>query len=245
MFEGKTLIGVGCSHVLGELMGDYDPITCHERSWVKKLERLGNFKNSINLAEPGSSNKRSYRIIIDYLKKYNESTSNLVVIISLTQLSRYEFCYTELPPHGETNFLNIGSWMISNNDISNREEWIKRNPKRMVEFIETYYTNFHNDVNDISEINNNTLMLHTLLQALNVEHYFFEMICPPGTITQEQLGLHIPMINFKNNLGYKINAKDYLWEKGQKPEKCMHWDHAGNEFLADYMLKHIKEYYHG
>ena len=241
MFEGKTLIGVGCSHVFGQLGEDYDPITCHERSWVKKLERLGNFKNSINLGTPGGSNKRSERVLLDYLK--NNDTDDLVVIFSLTELSRHEFPYNKTID-GTTDFIGVCSWMISNDPGA--EYWKSSNPKRVYEFLETYYMHFHSDAIDKEEINSKVTMLHTLLQTLNVEHYFFEMICHPGTIDREQFGLKIPMINFKDQLGHRINANSQIYLNGNfRPGTCLHWDHDGNEFFAEYLLKYIKEHYHG
>ena len=241
MFEGKTLVGVGCSHVFGELGGDYNPATCHERSWVKKLERLGNFKNSVNLGRPGGSNKRSERVLLDYLK--NNNTQDLVVIFSITELSRLELPYTMIVG-GPTNFLGIGSWIIANDSSANY--WKNNNPKRAYEFLETYYTHFHTDSNDKEEINSKVAMLHTLLQTLKVEHYFFEMICHPGTIDREQFGLKIPMIDFKNQLGYQINAFNQIHLLGKiNPGKCLHWDHDGHEYLARYFLEYIKEHYYG
>ena len=246
MFEGKTLVGVGCSHVFGTLLDDTDPITCHPRSWVKKLERLGNFKNSINLGSPGGSNNKSERILFEYLKdNYSE---NLVVIFSITQLARKEFVRNY---NDSIDYIDLGSWMIdvNNPDIVAEDEFTaerrKENASRFgpkaKTFFEIYYSLFHHHDNDVQEINRRVLMIHTLLKSLNIEHYFFEMIAEPGTINQFQLGHNIPMIKFKTNLPYDINANNYLNFNNIIPEKCRHWDHAGNEFLAEYLLSQIKE----
>ena len=251
MFEGKTLIGVGCSHVFGTLGDDNDPVTCYERSWVKKLERLGNFKDSVNLGAPGGSNDRSERVLFEYLK--NSNTRDLVVIISLTQLSRKElvYCYDDY-----VKYISLGSWMIDINAPDNliaEDEFTSINRKKNVgqfnkreqHFFEVYYSTFHHRTNDVEEINRKVVMMHTLLESLNIEHYFFEMLAEPETIEPIQLGHTIPMIKFKNGLDYDVTANDYLDFVGFKPGKCMHWDHDGNEFLADYILKYIKEHYHG
>jgi hypothetical protein len=226
MFEGKTLIGVGCSHVFGEYMKDYNPETCHERSWVKKLEKLGNFKTSVNLGSPGGSNLRSERVLFEYLK--NNVTSDLVVIFSITELSR-----TELINNLDSiNFYKIGSWMVSKE--------VTLNP-RVQSFVETYYGSFHDDKNDVREINQRIFMIHSMLKLLNIEHYFFEMLCMPGTINTEQMDFKLPLISFFHIKGDVVNANAFLRQNGHPPGLCQHWDHAGNEFLAEHLLKQIKE----
>lgn len=250
MFQGKTLLGVGCSHVFGTLGEDNNPVTCHERSWVKKLERLGNFKDSVNLGSPGGSNDRSERVLFEYLQ--SNDTDNLVVIISLTQLSRKELIYCT---DNLVKYISLGSWMIdifnpeqsNTNDnftLEDRKKNANNFTQREKQFFETYYATFHHRTNDVHEINRKVAMIHTLLKSLNVEHYFFEMLAEPGSIERIQLGHTIPMINFTNALGYKINANNYLNECSFIPGECKHWDHDGNEFLANYILKYIKEHYH-
>lgn len=223
MYSNKTLVAVGCSHVHGSLGNDNNPITCHERSWVKKLEKLGNFKSSINLGKEGGSNNRSIRVLLEYLEQNKE---NLVVIFSITELSRKEF------PESFEGYINVASWMPV------VEDFFK--DKRKKEFVETFYTYYQNNNYDKVIINQQVLMLHTLLTSLNIEHYFFEMICLPKTITTHQLGFDIPLINFKNQQGFRINAKNYL-EQFVDPAPCCHWDHEGNELFAEYLLTQIKE----
>lgn len=241
MFEGKTLLALGCSHVFGEYEGDINAETCHPRSWVKKLERLGNFKNSINLGMPGGSNNRSERVLIEYLN--NNDTKDLVVIFSITELSRIEFLYKL---HEKAiDFLNVGSWMLTLK--SNDPEAIKdvnAMPERVQQFLETYYVHFQDNRHDRDVINRRIAMLHGLLKLMSIEHYFFEMICHPGTVKEQQLGFNIPLIKFKNREGFNINANNMLHFSGMKPGKCSHWDHDGNEFLAEYLLKYIKEHYY-
>ena len=251
MFEGKTLVAVGCSHVFGTLGEDNDPITCHERSWVKKLERLGNFRDSINLGAPGGSNDRSERVLFEYLK--NNNTDNLVVIFSLTQLSRKELVSFF---KDKVRYIPLGNWMINicNSEnltaedqftLENRKKNVDSFEEREKQFFETYYAMFHDHKNDVEVINQKVVMMHTLLQSLNIEHYFFEMLAEPNAISRVQLGYTIPMIEFKNHLPYAINGKNYLNSMGVKSGECMHFDHDGNEIFAEYLLKYIKEHYHG
>jgi hypothetical protein len=231
MFEGKTLIGVGCSHVFGEYMGDVNPETCHQRSWVKKLEKLGNFKTSINLGMPGSSNYRSERVLFKYLK--NNRTEDLVVIFSITELSRTEF--VDVTSGKATDFFRIGSWM------GNKDIWMNSS-KRVKEFVETYYGNFHDDNHDIDEINRRILMIHLLLKSLNIEHYFFEMLNVPGTVEESQFNFQLPLIPFRHHNGTKLNANGFLTYNNQLPGECHHWDHGGNVFLATHLFEQIKEF---
>lgn len=231
MFDSKTLIGVGCSHTYGEYQGDVQRETCHERSWVKKLEKLGNFKTSVNLGMPGSSNYRSERVLFKYLK--NNVSEDLVVIFSITELSRTEFI--DVTSGKPTDFFRIGSWM-GNNDIS------MNTPKRVKEFVETYYGNFHDDKHDIDEINRKILMIHLLLKSLNIEHYFFEMLNVPGKLEESQFNFQLPLIPFRHHDGTKLNANGFLKYKNQQPGECNHWDHAGNEFLATHLFEQIKEF---
>lgn len=228
MYSNKTLVGIGCSHVFGSLGNDYDPKTCHERSWVKKLETIGNFKSSVNLGEPGGSNLCSERKLLEYLK--DNYTKDLVVIISITQLSRTEFINAI---DGKANdFLKIGSWMAA------KEAELETRTKN---FIEIYYGCFHDNNNDIRLINQQVLMIHSLLKSLNIEHYFFEMLCLPKTISRQQLGFTFPVIEFYHNSGSILNANGFLTHYGHAPKSCCHWDHEGNEFLANYLLKKMKE----
>ena len=253
MYSNKTLVGIGCSHVYGSLLDDENPVTCHERSWVKKLERLGNFKDSVNLGAPGGANNRSERVLFEYLQ--NNNTDNLVVIISLSEISRKEF-FRYMNDKGEMSYIALGSWML-NMGKSNlqhapdeftaekRKKDAETFPNNMKTFAELYYTYFHNSANDVKEVNRSVVLMHSLLKSLNIEHYFFEMLTVPNTIQQEQLGFTIPMIKFKDALNYDINANNFLNYNKIIPGKCLHWDHDGNEFLAEHLLKYIKENYYG
>jgi hypothetical protein len=80
---------------------------------------------------------------------------------------------------------------------------------------------------------------------LNIEHYFLEMLCLPGTIQQEQMSFNIPVITFKNEDGFLINAGD--WVRKYYPQhmgSCGHWNGQGQQALAEYMFNYIKDNRH-
>jgi hypothetical protein len=238
MFSDKTLVGLGCSHTFGEYMGDYDPITCHERSWVKKLEVLADFKSSVNLAARGGSNYRSERVLLEYLKT---NSKDIVVIFSVTDLSRFE---TVNVSHWETSenkskaYNAEGAWGM-NHDVSDKQK---------KEFLEYYYSTLTNDEVDIDIINRKVLMLHTLLNSLGIEHYFFEMLCCPHSLLTNQLGFNIPVIPFSTakdtvvNIDWQqerpFNAIDWLKVRFPRAQ-CGHFDCDANQELAEYLLGQI------
>ena len=67
------------------------------------------------------------------------------------------------------------------------------------------------------------------------------MLNVPGKLEESQFSFKITLIPFKHNDGTKLNVNGFLHYKNQKPGTCNHWDHAGNEFLANYLLTQIKE----
>jgi hypothetical protein len=239
MFEDKTLVVLGCSFAFGIFENDTgikNITTCHERSWATKLGETAGFKNVVNLSLPGGSNYRSERVLVEYLRK---NTKDIVVIFSLTELSRFETIHN----------LDIGVPMhISPSDIYGDYGYIDRSididrediTVKDKQFLEYYYSVMHNDRADIEIINRNMLMIHCLLKSLNIEHYFFPMLCEPNVLIEEQLGFKIPLISFSDN-GSKINAFEWLQVNKFKKGKCGHFDHDGNQFLAEYIYATIKE----
>jgi hypothetical protein len=222
MYSNKTLVGLGCSHTFGEYMGDVNPITCHARSWVRKLEVLANFKDSVNLGAPGGSNHRSERVLLEYLKK---NSKDIVVIFSVTELSRFET-------------VNIENWTEDNDGLRafNREgSWgLYENDKKKKEFLEYFYSRLTNKEVELQTINRKVLLIHSLLKSINIEHYFFEMMAEPGSIIINQLGFEIPMIKFPNN----SNATDWMYRFFPRGS-CRHFDHDANQALAEYLFNQI------
>jgi hypothetical protein len=242
MFEDKILVGVGCSHTAGDYDNEYfrDINSCHARSWVKKLERVGNFKDSVNLSFPGGSNYRSERVLIDYIKKNSNDLKDLIVIFTITELSRFE----------TVNVLSLV------NDDHHKQERIgkdwgymsegiwKLDPEQIVDdkrrqFLEYYYSIYSHYDADVEIINRKVSMISSLLHKLGIEHYFLEMICTPDTIKEEQFGFKIPMISFIENNGPKMNAMDWM-KKRFKKGTCGHFDHDANQALADYIYDQLK-----
>lgn len=181
MFEGKTLVTLGCSHTYGVYeqdlgLSDESITSCFERSWASKLGKLGNFKEVVNLSAPGGSNHRSERVLLNYLK---QNAKDLVVIFTITELSRFEtvniLTQTTDPIieiHDDWGYQTEGIWKVTEEAVD-----IKRR-----KFLEHYYGAMNHDAADIEAINRRVLLISTLLNTLNIEHYFFEMICRPGTL---------------------------------------------------------------
>jgi hypothetical protein len=244
MFEDKILIGVGCSHTAGDYNNEYflGNNDCIERSWVKKLERIGNFKDSVNLSLPGGSNYRSERVLLRYLKENPDNLKNSIIIFTITELSRFEtvnmlnLSQDEIHKQEQVNsdwgYMSEGVWKLEDN-----ADWVD---KRRKQFLEYYYSLYSHNSADIEIINRKVLMISSLLSRLGIEHYFLEMICTPGTIEEEQLGFKIPMINFLEDKKPKMNAIDWMLQSFKRGS-CGHFDHDANQALADYIYKQLKD----
>ena len=230
MFEGKTLIGVGCSHTFAPLGEDINPLSCHERSWVKKLENIGNFKNSINLSLEGASNQRSERVLMEYLETHE--VSNLVIAFGLTDVSRFEI---PLPDQTFTHLYTMkpfGPWSVNKEFTSDPKE---------ITFMEILYGKFHSTQYETVMINRTLLFLNTFLNKFNIEHYFIELHCHGGSIVDNPFGIKLPLLNFKNKYGDATNAICYIMEQGYVPDYTGHFDHDAHQFLAELFYNRIKE----
>lgn len=229
MFDGKTLLAVGCSHVFAPLGEDFNPETCHQRSWVKKLERLGNFKNSINLAQSGASNQRSERVLMEYLEANNYN--DLVLAFGLTDLSRFELPRADKVFDHLYHMSSIGPWCVSSEHTLD---------KRELNFMETLYGEFHSTNYETVMINRKMLYLNSFLNRLNIEHYFIEIHCHGGSIMPNQFGIDLPLIHFKDDQGLPTNAIRHTMNQGYTPDYTGHFDHDGHEFLAKLFYDQIK-----
>lgn len=230
MFKGKTLLGVGCSHVYAPLGEDFDPVSCHERSWVKKLEKLAGFDNSVNLGQSGGSNQRSERMIMEYLS--SNDCSNLVIAFGITDPSRFELPITDPNFSFRYTMKPFGSW-AANKDYT-------KDPREL-QFIETLYSNFHNLSFENDMVNKRLLHLSVFLDRLNIEHYFIELHNHGGGIAQEQYGITLPLIRFFDKNGQPTNAIRYMMEHGIPYDYTGHFDHDGHEFLAQKFYEQIKK----
>ena len=230
MFEGKTLIGVGCSHVFAPLGEDINPVTCHERSWVKKLEKLGNFKDSINISLEGASNRRSERVLMEYLETHD--VSNLVIAFGLTDLSRFEIPLVDETFSHLYTMKSFGPWSVNTEYTSDFRE---------LAFMETLYGKFHSTQYETVMINRTLLFLNVFLNKLDIEHYFIELHCHGGSIIDNTFGIKLPLINFKNIDGDPTNAIRYIIEQGHVPDYTGHFNDDAHEFLAELFYNRIKE----
>ena len=238
MFNNKTLVALGCSHTFGEYMEDHDPITCHKRSWVSALEKLGNFKDSVNLGAAGGSNYRSERMLLEYLKK---NSKDIVVIFSVTELSRFEtvnVAQWDSIENKSDAFISEGAWGLDESNLDTKKK----------EFLEYYYSKLTNDETDIAIINRKVLMIHTLLKSLNIEHYFFEMLAVSFSLLPIQLGYEIPIIYFSEpgepnvKIDWTIHKSTnaIAWMGRRFPRAtCGHFDQDANQALAEYLIGQI------
>jgi hypothetical protein len=240
MVDDKTLVALGCSLTFGifeeELLSQNAIQRCLDRNWATKLGKLANFKKVDNLAVSQGSNARAQRVLVNYLKQNKE---NLVVIFGITEFSRFETVniVSELTEYIPERFGEYGYYPQQVNHL-------RRNPNvvdsRRWKFLEYYFTALQHDDAD-KEINNrNFLLITALLTSLNIQHYFFPMLCKPESIEQQQLGFKLPIIPFYSDDGKMINAFDWMDSKFVKGS-CRHFDHDANQALAEYIYEQIKE----
>jgi hypothetical protein len=244
MFEGKTLVGLGCSHTHGVYEQDHglteeSIMSCHDRAWPAKLGKIGNFKDVINLSTPGGSNHRSERFLIDFLSDNQKDWKDVVVIFTITELSRFETVnvvgmtddelHKRILSGPDWGYLTEGIWKLNSDQIVD---------SKRRQFLEYYYSIFSHHEADVEIINRKVLMISSLLHRLGIEHYFLEMLCAPETIKEEQIGFKIPMINFIDGKGPKMNAIDWMTKRFERGT-CGHFDHDANQALADYIYDQL------
>lgn len=245
-YHNKTLVAAGCSHTYGTYLGFNDSESCHGRSWVKKLEKTAGFNQSLNLAIGGASNKRSLRVITDFILKNIDHIQDYVIMLAVTETSR-----TELPSVQSTHIpqdvffdhdnqgyhINmLGSFLVN-----------KTTDPIIDKFLETYYGKFSIDSYDADEINRQIYLLHMLLKYHNVEHYFPIMIGHTVMFNEKIANELIPYIKF-NQMPIVFYAKQQGYKVGRdiNPNfNCNHFDHDGNQFIAENIYKHMKGYYNG
>jgi hypothetical protein len=262
-FEDTVLIVVGDSFVYGHYGDDMYYETCWQRSWVSKLGKLGKFKEVINLGEPGGSNKRSLRVIIEYITKNYDQTQKYFVLFGVTDISRTEFPV-------DNDISTTQPWLRSKvcNPLENINDsykilslgvWHKDNNT----FNSDYYEKFYNDQYEIDMLNYNLLLLYTFFKNYNIDILFFMTVGDPKNIKKPIMGATLPRIIFhykKNNYfmkytrenidhnvehapvrlqeNFRINEDimtSFVINHGHNVNWCGHFDHDGNEFLANYI----------
>lgn len=252
MFDDKTLIGVGCSHVFGSFLDESsyaDKETCYLRSWLKKLESMTNAKNSINLAFPGTSNKRSCRVIRDFVLSNRNIAEESVVFVGITEPIRTEipidketiknskFTYPadpSLPENTTYEILTIGSYLLVDR--------VERD-KTFQQYIELYYSNHCVVDYEIEQMNLDMISLHTFFNYFGIEHYFVCMLVNEENFSKNPLKEELPIISFDGG-----DAISYAKSHGHKVGKdyvpnfeCNHLDDEGNWFVAKYIKEKIED----
>jgi hypothetical protein len=251
MFDDKTLVGVGCSHVFGSFLDEstyVDKETCHLRSWLKKLESMSNAKDSINLALPGASNKRSCRVIRDFVLRNKSIAKNLVIFVGITEPIRTEIPIDKKkfnnskftwpldplsPEDADYNILTLGTYLLT--DIYERDADFEK-------YIELYYGNYCFVEYEIQQMNLDIISLHTFFNHFGIEHYFICMLVTEENFSKNPLKTELPIISFggasaisyAKSHGHKV-GKDYV-----PNSQCNHLDDEGNWFVAKYIKEKIE-----
>ena len=242
MFENTTLVVVGDSFIYGHLGDDVDVESCHNRSWVKQLEKIGNFKTSINLGAPGGSNSRSVRVLYEYLDQHYSPDEKYIIIFAVSQLSRFELpindhvgrilgitnnnpaCYSTV--HDETVVADLGTWRLDSTD------------HKFSNFMNMYYTTFNDDVYSEKILRNNLFSVKAVLDKLNIKSFFTSTILPPESLRgMTFLGEKLPLIKYFNEDNLEENIGRFLEMVGFKKYPCAHYDEHAYKFLANYIYK--------
>lgn len=248
MSNNKILVAIGDSFVYGHYGDDLNHESCWQRSWVKKLERIGNFKSSINMGAPGGNNQRSFRMLMDFLSEHYDPKEEYVLIYGITELMRSELVLSHedmkkynMPvftysPY-DTKYDNIyafGAWTVGKFKALN-------SPRNSItDYIETYHALLIDNKYMVNNIENQMLAVHFILNNYNIKHYFTETITLPGITFNagKKLGIELPFIKYSYNNETCIMAK-LLLNHGYKVNWCGHFDHDANEFLANYIHERI------
>lgn len=238
----KKIIAVGCSHVYGNYAGDYGNITadgvknCHERSWANKILRFYKNYECVNLATPGGSNKRSFRVIKQYVLDNLDNIKDSIIFFGVTDIAR-----TEFPSYG-----TFGSTDVYVEDkkynINKLGTWIEADNQPLKQFLKLYYGVFYVDEHAKLELNLDLITLHMFLKNLKIEHYFVGILITEKDIDEYCKKLKLPIIIWTKNAidhvrdyGFKV-GNDVYGDIG-----CNHLDHDGNDFLAKQIYKKIIE----
>lgn len=247
IFKGKTLVASGCSHTFGQYQFDNDPVTCHERSWVKKLENLGMFDKSVNLSRNACSNDRILRVVYDYVERNYKTIKDSVIIIALTDPHRFELPSIERTyfSKDESNY-DHESYVINSIMLSNLPACT--DTQVAPQFIETYFKYFYVEQYTLKMLNQKIVGLSSLLTRLGVEHYFTDFLTGNAFFEEPHMGMTFPYLKiFENGHDNIMTAIKKLGFKAGKDVDttspfCNHLDHDGNQFIADCFLRDIKKW---
>jgi hypothetical protein len=244
MFEGKTLIAAGDSHTYGQYLYDDKPETCHERSWVKKLETLGMFDKSVNLARNGCSNDRILRVVYEYVERNYKTIKDSVIIIAFTDAHRFELPSIERA-YFRLDESNHESYLINSIMLSNMPAWTET--EIAPQFIETYFKYFYVEQYTLKMLNQKIVGLSSLLTRLGVEHYFTDFLTGNTFFEEPYMGMTFPYLKISENnpKNITINLRELGFKVGKDFDEssfCNHYDHDGNQFIAECFLRDIKKW---
>ena len=249
MFEDTTLVVVGDSFVYGHLGDDLNVESCHNRSWVRQLERVGNFKTSVNLGAPGGSNYRSVRVLYEYLDQHYSPDEKYLVIFAASELSRFELPVNDHVGrryaivydnpdyysiiHDETVVTALGSWHLYSNNMEKRCE-----PGQFSDFLSMYYTSFNDDIYSEKILRNSLFSIKAVLDKLNIKSFFTSTILTPWTLRNISLmGETLPLIEYFYGPGQVENIGNFLSIMGFEQYPCAHYDEQAYIFLANYIYE--------
>ena len=243
MYSDTILIGVGDSYVLGQYEKDIGAVaksleSCWQRSFIKKLEQVVGFNSSINLSAPGGSNKRSIRKVLEFLTNDYNPNKKYTLIFGITSLSRTEWPIDKLVGIKSKLFANGEYYKLNNSD----KVGLAAGPWSLdgSNFVKTYYEEFFDENYSKQELEQQLIMLHVLLNSLNIQHYFIYTF--PGVdicdINKKLPNLNLPLITLKEE--YPVcTICDFFLSNQFVVGNCGHFDHDANQFLAE----HINEKY--
>jgi len=252
-FSDKILVAVGDSFVYGHLGDDTETESCHNRSWVKKLEVLGKFKSSINLGAPGGSNHRSYRVLMDFLND-RDVNEKYYVIFATTELARFELpvdkeqTQTDVLPirnycpyerqHSYQN-ATVGPWTLEQLEKFSPDTTVGQDIHR---YLSLHYGYFYHEIYQRQMLNHYITSVHLTLKHLNIEHSFVQFI-GKGLLHSgilKNLNIELPVINFYyKNTRYQAHFQQFMSSRGYNAYPCSHYDDVGNRFIAEYFLWQI------
>lgn len=242
MYEDTTLVVVGDSFVYGHLGDDLNPESCHNRSWVRQLEKLGKFKTSVNLGAPGGSNHRSIRVLFEYLDQRYSPDEKYLIIFAASDFTRIELpvndhlgrilsittnnpaCYSII--NDETVAAAIGPWHINSTD------------RKFSDFLSMYYTAFHDDMFNEINLRNSLFSLKAFLDKSNIKLFFTSTILAPHILKDMSFfGEKLPLIEYFYGSGSVENIGKFLEAVGFQRYPCCHYDEQAYIFLADYIYR--------
>jgi hypothetical protein len=242
MFEDTTLVVVGDSFIYGHLGDDLNVESCHNRSWVRQLEKVGNFKTSVNLGAPGGSNYRSVRVLYEYLEQEYSPDEKYLVIFAASELSRFELpvndhlgrildittdnpaCYSTI--QNETVAAPVGSWQLDSTD------------HKFSNFLGMYYTNFNDDAYSEKILCNSLFSIKAVLDNLNIKSFFTSTILAPDVLPRMSfIGEKLPLIKYFYEPTLDDNIGQFLSVMGFKRYPCSHYDEQAYIFLANYIYE--------